>query len=150
MKNKVPIVLFGCPLYINLKYRVAKKYLNRWMSRHFMDNNSRYMWRWIRSMSGVKVGDLVRTCSGFNGRIVEINPEYRNVRGGKILMDVNLWTSTGSCSALNCGVSLSITHEQALENLQRLLNHPSAKEWGWDELYGKATVNEDGTVSFKA
>lgn len=143
--RKIP-TLFDCPLYVNMKRRVAKKYLNRWMRQHFSSDSKR-MWNWIAAMENVKEGDLVHTCSGFNGKIIEITPQYRSVGNGAVLVDVDLWTTTGGCSALCCGVGHPITYEQAQESLRRVLSHPNAKEYGWDKRYENAIVNQDGTVT---
>ena len=103
MKN-IP-TLFNFPLWDgNIKRRVAKKYLNRWcIGKRFKLFSTKF--------ATLGVGDLVNDCSGFNGEIRQVNPEYFPVRGGFILRNVNIITTNTGCSLIHCGVEPELSRE---------------------------------------
>jgi hypothetical protein len=120
-KDSVPTI-FGCPLWLGkIKRRVAKKYLNRWSIGYQLRKRGKLI-------ATLDIGDLINDCSGFNGTIIEIDPMYRRVAGGDVLVDVDLTTSNTGCSLTSCGV----TEEQPREVVEA--NHLSFLEnWFFGE-----------------
>jgi len=137
--------LFGFPLYIGMKRRVAKKYFNRyWMSRSDKQQYSAY----LKQFEHTKIGDSVNTCSGLNGKITGMTPEYILVGGGQLLLDIVLCTTVGNCSFTHCGIEPPKTKAEMEAAIKEYLQHPQAKLWGWDIRYSPevTTIHDDGTV----
>jgi len=101
--------LFGLPIWKGkIKKRVAKKWL-----RHF--RNTWMIGAWAqREFSTLGVGDFVNDCTGYNGRIQEINHIYRRIGKGKgaILLDIDFQTSNTGCSLCSCGVEPKLSREE--------------------------------------
>ncbi len=103
MKN-VP-KFFGFPLWTgNVKKRVAKKYLNREVIKAHVK-------RFQKTFANIGVGDLINDCTGFNGEIVRIDPEYGFIPNGMILCNVDFQTTNTGCSLIHCGVSAELPQE---------------------------------------
>lgn len=103
---KIP-TLFGVPLWKGkIKARLAKKYLNGSPIGWFLKRENHYRFK------DLKIGDLVNDCSGRNGEILEITPEYCNTRIGQILYDIDLLTTNAGCSLIHCGIEVGISREQ--------------------------------------
>jgi hypothetical protein len=103
---KIP-TLFSVPLWKGrIKTRVVKKYLNSWPIHWFLEKENYYRFK------DLKVGDLVNDCSGRNGEILEITPEYAYTRVGQILCDIDLLTTNAGCSLIHCGIEVGVSREQ--------------------------------------
>ena len=141
-------VLFGCPLYKNMKRRVANKYIKHfWRGRSL---NSDYWSEWSKRIGHLKVGDLFRDCSGANVRITYTEPRYRGIGNGQILVEIDIGTHLGgSCGLFSCGPDVAITQAEAESYRREILNRPDAKNWNWDISYSPEvmTINEDGTTT---
>jgi hypothetical protein len=106
-KDNIPLV-FGYPLWFgNIKRRVAKKYLNRWSLGRLVKHRG-------KMLASLDIGDLINDCTGFNGEIVSIDPSYRRIAGGYVLVDIDLATANTGCSLVSCGV----TEERPREEIE--------------------------------
>jgi hypothetical protein len=104
--NSVPTV-FNFPLWKGkIKRRVAKKYLTKWRQSWMLKN---------KSLSHLGIGDFINDCSGFNGKILTLEPDYISVSKGFVLCDVDIQTSNTSCSLISCGVESKIS-QSLIEN----------------------------------
>ena len=143
---KIP-KLFGLPLYVNMKHRVANKYVRRFWG-HSLKNSC---WDSLDQHLGhLKVGDLFFGCGGYNQRIVSIEPNYFGVGNGRFLVDANITNTIGGCCSLkHCRPEAPKTQTQVEEFRQRILTNQKAREWNWDVTYSPEvmTVNLDGTVN---
>lgn len=110
--------IFGFPLWRGkIKNRIAKKRLTRWHQG----------WMLRSELADLGVGAIINDCSGQNGRVLELSPEYRTVgrRGGEILSDVIIVTDgIGGCSLCNCGIEPQLSQE-VIE--KRMVEH--ARGW---------------------
>ena len=106
MKEKNIPMLFGFPLWDGpIKSRLAKKYLNRWSIGHFLKKDVR------AKFGNLKVGDLINDCTGFNGAIIEIQPEYIHRFGAWLLTDIDLQTENTVCSLTACGIEPELSRD---------------------------------------
>ena len=132
----------GHPLWIGMRRRVAKKWLNRRPG----DMHAR-----LRAMRDLANGDLVTDCTGMNGRLLRIEPVYWRVgRRGRVLMDFELTTTNTMCSMYHCGVAPARSYEQLVAYRDQVLRRFAAHDPG-DLLlrYGPEvmTIDRDGTVT---
>ena len=133
-------VLFGFPLYVGLKRRVAKKHINMF--------GDRRTWKRFLALDGFKIGDLVSTCDGLNSRVVRVKPWYIRVGLGKVLCDLDVDTDRNWCSVYHCGVGPPITFEAAVQYRDNIMRrYPLGHEYGFHERYSKMTINPDGTYT---
>ena len=138
----IPKVL-GCPLWFGkIKRRVAKKYLGKgsvWRDTKF-----------LAKMADMKEGDLFRDCSAFNVRLAEIEPFYRKVGKGWVLMDIDLTNDKGgSCSFYHCGVEPAWSREDTLAYWVESVKHWLAQDdpWHMAKRYEFTTVHPDGQAT---
>lgn len=121
--------LFGHPVFINMKRRVAKKYLRK-TRRNFLDPEMQ------KQFANLSVGDFVNDCTGYNGLIKEIEPYYRRIGNGYLMRDVDIVTSNSACSFIHCGIEVKWTREKIEANRAEFLRtwptSRSAEVW-----YGK-------------
>jgi hypothetical protein len=102
----------------------------------------------LKQFEHTKIGDLINTCTGLNGRIIIAEPGYITVAGGQLLLNIDLETSVGNCSFRHCGIQLPKTKEEMEAAIREYLRHPEAAIWNWDIRYSPevTTINNDGTV----
>jgi len=125
---------FGFPAWKDIPRRIAKKHIEREMFKRFVE------------FCGKDKGDLVRTCTGLNARVLSVEPIYFYLRRGKILIDLEFNTSSGFCSMFNCGVSLPITYEQAIAYRDHTVQNWYGNDvWGFAERYSNMRIQSDGT-----
>jgi len=93
----------GYPFWINMKSRVAKKYLNKWSIGRFMKPELQ------NQFLNLKIGDIVNDCTGFNGRILKITPSYECVGKGRILSGIDFQTENTRCCLISCGVEVGVS-----------------------------------------
>lgn len=129
---------FGFPAWIGVKRRLAKKIICGMLPRYIL-------------FHGWRVGALVRTCTGLNAVILDVEPVYIYTRRGKVLYDLQFSTTAGGCSLRHCGVDLPLTYEEAVAERDRII-----RAWRDNDVYGFAakyagyTINPDGTFDDKA
>lgn len=141
--------LFSFPVSKGLKRRIAKKYFNRyWMYDQDKAAKQQYM-VYLKQFEHTKVGDVVNTCSGLNGKIMAVSPNYIAVASGKLLVDVDLRTTVGTCSFAHCGITPPKTKAEMEANIREYLSRPNAAAWFWDIRYSPevTVINDDGTVT---
>lgn len=141
--------LFGFPMSIGLKSRIAKKYFNRiWMSRCEKENKREFH-KHLEYFTSIKVGDSVNTCTGLNGKIIQLYPLYFSVPGGELLADVDMMTSVGGCSFCHCGIAPPLTKAEMEARIQEYRTCSIADRWNWDIRYSPevTTIHEDGSVT---
>ena len=101
--------LFGFPIWEGrIKRRVAKKHLRRWGISRFLDP------KFLKRYEGYGVGSYINDCTGFNGKILSITPEYRGLSGlggAVILMDLDFQTENTGCCFRSCGVEPALSRE---------------------------------------
>ncbi len=144
---KIP-VLFGCPLYKNMKRRVANKYIKElhWA----MSLRSAGWEEWTEEVGHIRVGDLYSDCFGYNRRATYIEPNYAGMGNGQILIDIDIGNEVGgSCSLFHCHPGPPKSREEVEQYRQSIINRPDARNWNWDITYSPEvmTVNPDGTVT---
>lgn len=120
------------------KRRVAKKYMN-WKPGLFL-----YLSRW----SQVRIGDVIHTCNGFNDRVTSIEPEYRRVsRGRLVVRDFDVTCETGNHSAMHCcGLDL-LSRDEIIRYFVRWneeTNRKSAMGWGMLDVIATAQACAEG------
>jgi len=132
--------LFGYPISKNLRRRIAKKYFNR-----YWQTDKDYL-EYLKQFENVKVGDLVNTCTGLNGIITAIEPDYIQVGKGELLLSIDLDTSVGGCNFRHCGIQLPKTKQEIEKKIKEYLEYPYARQANWDIRYSPEvlTINEDG------
>lgn len=150
MKN-IPTI-FGYPLWEGkIKRRIAKKYLNSW-------SFGKHVKYWTETFATYGVGSIINDCSGYNGKIVDMWPNYRPLLGkGWILVGVDFTTTNTGCSLLHCGIEKALTREQIetsqLQSLTDWLVNGGADQWYGDTkdpvLLNQLKVANDKFVALK-
>lgn len=111
--------------------------------------------RALQKCKGIKVGDLITTCNGYNEKIAAIEERVTYYLGHKFVFDLDIIKEdTYSCSLRHCCVYPARTKEQILDRARAYLDNPDmvamAKQFGWKLhlalLDGKDPLNEDGTL----
>jgi len=141
--------LFGFPVSKGLKRRIAKKYFNRyWMYDHDKEAKQQYM-VYLQQFEHTKVGDVVNTCSGLNGKIMAMAPDYITAGSGQLLINIDLRTSVGTCSFAHCSIELPKTKAEMEASIREYLSRPDATTWFWDIRYSPevTVIDDDGTVT---
>ena len=106
MTKSTPLV-FGFPAwYGRIKARVAKKYLHRYPIHYFVEQHNVF--------GSLKVGDYINDCSGYNGAITAIEPDYLHISRGEVLYDVDIQTSNTSCSLIHCGIEPELPRQEII------------------------------------
>jgi len=138
MKNKWPKP-FGYPIAIGLKHRVAKKHINRL---------GRNMFRRFREFDGFELGAIVCTCTGYNTRVISVEPSYIRIGKGWFLYDLNFETDGPGCSMYHCGVSLPRSLEEIEKWRKALVEYYSSNGdvWGFVAKYSKIEFATNGTI----
>lgn len=130
MNNLKP---FGFPLILGqVKRRLAKKIINR---------RGRDMLKRFHKLQALKVGDLVSDCSGYNDKIVSVEPEYRSTKHGEVLVDLDFRLEHNSCDMYHCGVDLPMSYEEAKKQLEAFKAKDPTAWWS------KVILNLDGTYT---
>lgn len=128
--------ILGFPLWRGkIKRRVAKKYFNRYRLAWMLQTKATAAYK-------LTIGDYVNDCSGFNGKIQSLEPAYRQVGKGSILIDVDLQTTNTGCSLNSCGVEPALSRElietQQAEHLREWSLGSGGKTWFGDEWEARA------------
>lgn len=134
----VPAVM-GCPLWVGVKPRVAKKYLAPLWRSHL-----------CASMAQTGVGDLVRDCSGFNVRVSKVEPVYRRAGSGTVLHDIEITNENGGlCSFLHCGVEAAVSREATIAYWEQMVAYWTSvgDPWRFAQRYEFTTVDADGVAT---
>lgn len=95
----------GFPIWRGMKRRVAKKYFKGY--RKFMLRAFDY--------ANIKIGDYVNDCTGYNGKIISMEPVYCHIGKtgkGSILVDVDIQTTNTGCSLTYCGVYPALPQQE--------------------------------------
>ena len=130
MNNPKP---FGFPFIVGrVKKRLAKKILNR---------RGRDMIKRFHKLQALKVGDLVSDCSGYNDKIVSVEPEYRSTKHGEVLIDLDFRLEKMSCSMYHCGIDLPMSYEKAKVQLEDFKKEDPEAWWS------NVILNQDGTYT---
>lgn len=134
--------VFGHPLWVGVKRRVAKKHINR----HGRNMLQRLLKLAETSSSG---NNLVYACTGLNCKVTRVEPSYRRVGNGRVLWDLDFETDKGGCSLYHCGVDAPISYEEALAHRDRVVQRWTGNDYyGFAERYSKITINPDGTFEW--
>ena len=87
-----------------IKWRKAKKYLNRWHMRYMLSPDFQEMF------ASLKVGDWINDCTGLNGKLTELTPRYTTIYGadGSCFSNASILTDVDMCSvvAVHSGMAL--------------------------------------------
>jgi hypothetical protein len=103
-----------------IKWRKAKKYLNRWHMRYMLSPVFQ------KQFSSLAVGDWINDCTGLNGKLTELIPRYTTIYGANgvcfgnasILTDVDMCSEGGRwCSLSNCVSDLKLPRETVEERI---------------------------------
>jgi hypothetical protein len=127
----IPKVM-GFPLY---RGRIKKRLLKKLMVH--MDWST--LDRCTIGLANIKIGDFVSDCSGFNGKILDMAPNYwRFTKHYQRLIDVDIYTTNSSCSVCNCAIGLPKTQLEietyVLGFIKKWIFGESGKRW-----YGETT-----------
>jgi hypothetical protein len=134
--NSVPVI-FNFPLWKGkIKRRVAKKYLTKWRQTWMMKNES---------LTHLGVGDFINDCSGFNGKISKLYPEYISVSKGFVLSDVDIDTGNRSCSLCNCGVEPKLSQIEIEKRIVEYHKEYTLTALG-EHWYGKGSDKYNAAV----
>lgn len=93
--------------------------------------------KWALSL---KPGDMINDCTGFNVKIIKINPDIRYTKSGWYICNVDFDVTPfgGGCSLNHCGIVPPIPREKIesdmLEHLESYISSGTLAEW-----YGKDT-----------
>ncbi len=117
----------GFPCWVGLKKKTARKFFK---ANRSLSGTSQTL-KELGSI--IKVGELFNDCDTFNHKLAKIEPEYRNVGGGKVL--VGFWCTKENGNAF-CHVSPVRTYAKE-----------HGDEWGFVEKFQKGTLNQDGTFN---
>lgn len=120
---------FNCPIWFGkVKNRIAKKHIHYGMRKfiHFNKIHRSY----YDKISNLDVGDIVHNCSGMNGRILEINPIYRNISKGFYLKDISFTFENTNCSMLHCSIEPAYSREVIENNFILYMENWFFKEQG--------------------
>lgn len=131
---------FGFPAWKHCRSKVAKKYINSY--------NRNMLERWWE-MDNLRIGDLINTCSGLNGRVVKAKPIYDRIgKKAEVLFDIEFVCEGGECcSVYYCGVEPAKTKEEIEAYCRNIVSYYKDREdtYGFAERYSKIELNEDGT-----
>jgi len=130
--------IFGFPLYIGRgKKKTIMKYVrNRWPG------------EWWSSVghifSDYGIGSFVNDCTGFNGRILSMDPVYYEPypnAGFEILFDIDFVTQSTSCSLAHCGIEPKLSRDEVVRRKEEFIkNRPE-----WAESVAKE-IGPDGEM----
>jgi hypothetical protein len=59
---------------------------------------------------------LINDCTGFNGVVLNIEPDYYPVNRGNVMFDVSLTTENTGCSLTHCGIEPPLPRDEIEKN----------------------------------
>jgi hypothetical protein len=142
-------------LYNKIPKRIAKKKIG---------------WHWIKLNYArlLKPGDLVSTCEGVNRRVEKIEPDWQNWKNcfantaksysndfvyfkhGRFVIDFDVYSTGGVCSACHCCTFPTETREQIIEFFSTFYRDEEniPQNIGSTYIFAKMCVEEQGNQLF--
>lgn len=101
-------------------------------------------WKKLKWAAKLKPGDIVNNCSGFNVKIINIEPHYIFYRNGWYVYDFVFQTTPymGFCSLIACGVDLAKPRD-LIESRHLKLIKGYIDSGRMDTWYGSAKDSEE-------